>query len=29
MSVEEVTPSVDPEQLLVGAQFIDAYRIAV
>jgi Protein of unknown function (DUF2867) len=29
MSVEEVTPSVDPEQMLAGAQFVDAYRIAV
>lgn len=29
MSVQEVTPSIDPEQLLAGAQFIDAYRIAV
>ena len=29
MSVEEVTSSVDPERLLAGAQFIDAYRIAV
>jgi Protein of unknown function (DUF2867) len=29
MSVQEVTPSVDPEQMLAGAQFIDAYRIAL
>ena len=29
MSVEDVTPSVDPEQMLAGAQFVDAYRIAV
>ena len=29
MSVQEVTPDVDPEQLLAGAQFVDAYRIAV
>ena len=29
MSVQEVTPSIDPKQLLAGAQFIDAYRIAV
>ena len=29
MSVQEVTPSVDPEQMLAGAQFVDAYRIAV
>jgi hypothetical protein len=29
MNVQEVTPSIDPEQLLAGAQFIDAYRIAV
>jgi hypothetical protein len=29
MSVREVTPSIDSEQLLAGAQFLDAYRIAV
>ena len=29
MSVQEVTPSVDPEQMLAGAQFVDAYRIAL
>lgn len=29
MSVQEVTPGVDPNRLLPGAQFIDAYRIAV
>ena len=29
MSVQEVAPSVDPEQMLAGAQFVDAYRILV
>jgi hypothetical protein len=29
MSVQEVTPDVDPEQMLAGAQFVDAYRIAI
>ena len=29
MSVQEVTPSVDPEQMLPGAQFVDAYSVAV
>ena len=29
MSVQEVTPAVDRDTLLAGAQFIDAYRIEV
>jgi hypothetical protein len=29
MKVHEITPDVDPGALLAGAQFIDAYRIAV
>jgi hypothetical protein len=29
MKVQDVTPNVDPGALLAGAQFIDAYRIAV
>jgi hypothetical protein len=29
MSVQQVIPDVDPEQWLAGAQFVDAYRIAV
>ena len=29
MSVQEVAPDVDLDRLLAGAQFIDAYRIAV
>jgi hypothetical protein len=29
MKVREVTPEIDPATLLAGAQFIDAYRIAV
>jgi Protein of unknown function (DUF2867) len=29
MNVQEVAPAVDPEQLLAGAQFADAFRIAV
>jgi hypothetical protein len=29
MTVREVTPEIDPAALLAGAQFIDAYRVAV
>jgi len=29
MSVEEVTPQIDPATLLAGAQFMDAYRLDV
>ena len=29
MTVREVTPEIDPATLLAGAQFIDAYRVAV
>jgi hypothetical protein len=29
MKVREVTPEIDPATLLAGAQFIDAYRVAV
>jgi hypothetical protein len=29
MTVHEVTPTVDPSTLLAGAQFIDAFRIAI
>jgi hypothetical protein len=29
MTVQDVAPSVDPDQLLPGAQFVDAYRVAV
>ena len=29
MTVREVTPEIDPATLLGGAQFIDAYRVAV
>jgi hypothetical protein len=29
MKVREVIPNVDPDALLAGAQFIDAYRVAV
>jgi hypothetical protein len=29
MTVQEVPPSVDPNRLLPGAQFIDAYRVDV
>ncbi len=29
MKVAEVTPNVDPAALLAGAQFVDAFRIAV
>jgi Protein of unknown function (DUF2867) len=29
MSVKEITPDVDPARWLAGAQFVDAYRIAV
>ena len=28
MKVDEVTPNVDSDALLTGAQFIDAFRIA-
>ncbi len=29
MTVEEVTPLIDPAKLLAGAQFMDAYRLEV
>lgn len=29
MTVHEITPSVDPDALLPGAQFADAYRIEI
>jgi hypothetical protein len=29
MTVQEVAPSVDPNEMLPGAQFVDAYRVAV
>jgi hypothetical protein len=29
MKVDEVTPNVDPDALLAGAQFIDAFRVEV
>ena len=29
MKVRKVAPNVDPNALLAGAQFIDAYRVAV
>ena len=29
MTVEEVTPQIDPASLLAGAQFMDAYRLDV
>lgn len=29
MKVDEVTPNVDPGALLAGAQFIDAFRVAI
>jgi len=29
MTVREVTPEIDPATVLAGAQFIDAYRVAV
>jgi hypothetical protein len=29
MTVHEITPAVDPNTLLPGAQFADAYRIEV
>ena len=27
MTVHEVTPAIDPNTLLAGAQFVDAFRI--
>jgi hypothetical protein len=29
MTVREVTPAIDPETLLAGAQFVDAFRIDI
>ena len=29
MTVREVTPAIDPETLLAGAQFVDAFRIEI
>jgi Protein of unknown function (DUF2867) len=29
MKVQEIAPDVDPDPLLAGAQFVDAYRVAV
>jgi uncharacterized protein DUF2867 len=29
MKVQEIAPNVDPDPLLAGAQFVDAYRLAV
>jgi hypothetical protein len=29
MKVHEIAPDVDPDPLLAGAQFVDAYRVAV
>jgi hypothetical protein len=29
MKVQEIAPNVDPDPLLAGAQFVDAYRVAV